>query len=187
MRARARPVHDALCSTHPSPFTTHPSRYSPLAIRSLKQSQIPQFAPQIFGHLGRTRRSTVEVARRILRLQIAPTLECTEWPRLHQHNLAVEHQPAAADPVLVDEGTHVEDALAAGDRTADHPKERSAGKQLLGALGHHPGGVHVRRLSLLATQLCGNPVLEVLHRVAADAELDQMKRHYCPTHHPARS
>ena len=67
------------------------------------------------------------------------------------------------------------------DLAADHPVDRAAVENLLGALGHHARGVDVLGLLdaalLLLVQLRADPVLEVLDRVGADAELDEMKRH----------
>src|SRR5262245_33451847 len=133
----------------------------------------------MLGHPGGAGRSALEVARRILGIEIAPALEGAERPRLHQHQLAVEDEAASSDAVLVDEGTDVEHAFAAHDRAADDPEQRPAVDQLIHPLRHHAGGVDVLAL-LLAMQLLGDPVLQFLDRVAADAKLDEMQGHYCP-------
>src|SRR5262249_51272282 len=74
----------------------------------------------------------------------------------------------------------------AHDLAADHPVERAAVAQLVGALGHHACPVHVlgREPALPALlELLADPILEILDRVTADAELDEMKGHggYCRT------
>ena len=83
-------------------------------------------------------------------------------------------------PSLSVNGRIAEDALAAEDLAPDHPVERAAVEEFVGALRHHAGGVDV--LGLLAAlflllQPLLDPVLEVLDRVAADAELDEMQWH----------
>src|SRR6185437_14966231 len=101
--------------------------------------------------------------------------------RLDQYQFAVEHDATAADAVFVGERADVENALAAGDLAADHPIERAAVAELLGALGHHAGGVDVLGLEaafLFLFELLLDPVFEIRDRVVADAQLDEMKRHY---------
>src|SRR5262245_24710926 len=93
---------------------------------------------------------------------------------------------AAADPFLVDEWPHIDEPLPAHDLAADHPIERAAVAQLVGALGHHARPVHVleREPALAALlELLANPVLEFSDRVTAHAKLDEMKSHdgYCRT------
>src|SRR5439155_22733292 len=116
--------------------------------------------------------------RGVAGLEIAPALEGTPGPRLDQHDLGLKHQAAAADAALVDERTHGQKPLPAHHLPADYPIERAAVGELLGALRHHASGVDV--LGLLAAGAAtffADPGLEILHRVAADAELDQMKGH----------
>src|SRR2546430_17275787 len=87
---------------------------------------------------------------------------------------------AAADALLVDEWAHIEQPLPAHDLAADHPIERAAVAQLLGALGHHARPVHVlgREPAFPALlEFLADPVLEVSDRIAADAKLDEMKGH----------
>ena len=95
-------------------------------------------------------------------------------------------------PSLSVNGRIAEQPLAAEDLALDHPIERAAVDELVGALRHHPGGVDV--LGLLAglfllLQPLLDPVLEVLDRVAADAELEEMQWHgdAFSTGGPARS
>src|SRR5262249_48363562 len=93
---------------------------------------------------------------------------------------------AAADPFLVDERPHIDEPLPAHDLAADHPVERAAIAQLVGALGHHARPVHVleREPALPALlELLADPILEFSDRVTADAKLDEMKGHdgYCRT------
>src|SRR5258707_10814063 len=87
---------------------------------------------------------------------------------------------AAADALLVDEWAHIEQPLPAHDLAADHPIERAAVAQLLGALGHHARPVHVlgREPALPALlEFLADPVLEIFDRIAADAKFDEMKGH----------
>ena len=110
--------------------------------------------------------------------EIAPALERAPRPRLDRRHLRLQHDPAAPDTLLVDERAHRQHPLAAHHLPADHPVERAAADDLVGALGHHARGVDV--LGLLAARapaLLLDPVLEVLDRVAADAELDEMQCH----------
>src|SRR5262249_16298952 len=107
-------------------------------------------------------------------------------PRLDQDELGLEPQWAAADAFLVDEWPHIDEPLPAHDLAADHPVERAAVAQLVGALGHHARPVHVleREPALPALfELLADPILEFSDRVTADAKLDEMKGHdgYCRT------
>ena len=57
-------------------------------------------------------------------------------------------------------------------------RERAAVDELVGTLGHHAGAMQV--LSLLAAgapALLADPILQVLDRVTANAELDEMQCH----------
>jgi hypothetical protein len=79
---------------------------------------------------------------------------------------------------LVDERANVDEALAHGNRTLDHPIERPAVEQLLAAFGHHTR--RVLELALLAAlfqrgQMVLLPGAKILDRIRADAELDEMK------------
>src|SRR5215510_9554813 len=85
---------------------------------------------------------------------------------------------ALADTALVDIGTHRDEPLPAGHLAADHPVERAAVDEFLGALGDHAGAMQV--LGLLAAgapALLADPSLQILDRVTAHAELDEMQRH----------
>src|SRR5215472_3057946 len=145
-----------------------------------QQAQPAQLATQRLRHVLGARRGEVEVAWSIVLREIAPALERPIRPRLDQDELGLEHQMAAADALLVDEWAHIEEPLPAHDLAADHPIERAAVAQLLGALGHHARPVHVlaREPTLPALlELLADPVLEIFDRVAADAKLDEMKGH----------
>src|ERR1043166_8586013 len=160
-------------------------RESWISLRSIQatrsqQPQPAQLAAQSLGHFAGAGRGAVEVLGRVLDGEIAPALERAVQPRLREHQLAVEHQAAAADAVLVDERQHGDDALAAQDLAADHPIERAARAQLVGALRHHARGVDVLGwlpALLLLGELLADPVAQVFDRVAADAELDEMQGH----------
>src|SRR5262245_36602421 len=145
-----------------------------------QEPELAQLATQRLRHIFGAWRGAVEVARGVFGREIAPALERPPWPRLDQDELGLEHQMAAADAFLVDE------PLPAHDLAADHPVERAAVAQLVGALGHHARSVHVlgREPALPALlELLADPILEILDRVTADAKLDEMKGHggYCRT------
>src|ERR1041385_6320572 len=130
--------------------------------------------------MARTRRSAVEVRRSLVGDQIAPALKGPVRAWLHQLDLAVEHDAAAADAVLVPERLDAEDALAAEYLAPDHPEQRAAIQQLIHALRDHAGAVEaLPRLAgfLFLGQLLLDPVLEVLNGIAADAQLDEMQGH----------
>src|ERR1700681_2850386 len=143
----------------------------------LQQAELSELAPQRLRHVLGARRGAVEIARNILGREIAPALERPPGPRLHQDKLRLQHEVAAADPVLVDKAAHVEEPLATHDRTPDHPVERAAVGELVGALGHHARPVQMlaREAALPAVlEPLADPALEILDRVTADAKLDEM-------------
>src|SRR5690242_21198906 len=79
-------------------------RHNPRRATASQQPQLLQLAPHVLGHGAHAGRRAVEVARRVLGLEIAPTLERTVGPRLDQHHLWHQHDAAAPDALLVDEG-----------------------------------------------------------------------------------
>ena len=81
--------------------------------QGLEQPELAQLTAQRLGHVGRAARDAAQIGRRILGIEIAPALECAIRPRPHRHAFGIEHQPAAADAVLIDERADVEDALPA--------------------------------------------------------------------------
>jgi hypothetical protein len=85
-----------------------------------------------------------------------------------------------AAPAPVDEWLDIHEPLPAHHLAADHPVERAAVKQLVGALGHHARGVHVlaRQAALPAVpELLADPVLQIPDRITAHAKLDEMEAH----------
>src|SRR5690606_8464765 len=95
-------------------------------------------------------------------------------------HLRLEHQVAAADALVIDERTDVQQALAALNLCLDDPVERSAVEQLGGPRRHHASRVELLgRLARPAAlvQAEGDPFLQVLDAIAAHTELDEMKRH----------
>src|SRR5262249_49859576 len=151
-----------------------------------QEAELAQLATQRLRHILGTRRGAVEVAWGVFGREIAPALERPPRPRLDQDELRLEHQMAAADPLLVDEWPHIDEPLPAHDFAADHPVERAAVAQFIGALGHHARPVHVlgREPALPALlELLADPILEFFDRVTADAKLDEMQGHggYCRT------
>jgi hypothetical protein len=147
----------------------------------LQQPETPQFTPQTFRHVAGARRRAIEVARGIVRAEIPPALERPIRPWLDRHRLAVQHEMAATDPVLVGEWANVEDALPAHDLSADHPVERAAVDDLGSALGRHAGGVIALARArppagaLARLELLLDPVLKIPNGVAADAKFDEVK------------
>jgi len=86
-------------------------------------------------------------------------------------------------PSLSNERADLEDTLAAHHLAADDPIERAAVGQLIGAFRHHAGAVEALRLLailFLLAELLLDPVLQILDRVAADAEFDEMQGHEAP-------
>ena len=121
---------------------------------------------------------TVQIGWRVGGRKVAPALEGAVRPRLHQLHLAIEHDAAAPDAVLVPERLDAEDALPAQHLTLDHPEQGPAVDELVDALGHHAGAVET--LALLARLLAFrtlllDPVLQVLNGIAADGELDEIE------------
>src|SRR3954462_15601041 len=140
----------------------------------------PEFAAERFRHVAGTGRSAVEIPGNVIVPEIAPALERAPGPRLDQNELRLQHQMAAADSALVHEGPHIEEPLPTHHLAADHPIERAAVAQLVGAFGHHPRLVHVlaRKPALFAIpEFLANPVVELFDRVTADAKLDEVKGH----------
>jgi len=145
-----------------------------------QKPKLPQLPPQCFRHVPGARRGAVEVTRDVFVPEIAPALERPPGSGLDQNELRLQHQMAAADPAPVHERSHVEEPLPTHHLPADHPIERAAVAQLVGALGDHPRPVHVlaREPALFAIlQFLADPVLELFDRVTTDAKLDEMKGH----------
>src|SRR5262245_43093302 len=144
----------------------------------LQQPELAQLAPHRLGHVLGAGRGTLEIGRRVLGFEIAPPLKRPPWPRLDRHDLGSEHQVTLADAALVDIGAHRNELLPASHLAADHPVERATVDQLVGALGNHAGAMQV--LGLLAAgapAFLADPVHQILDRVAAHAELDEMQCH----------
>src|SRR3954471_2706172 len=145
-----------------------------------QEPKLPEFATKGFRHVPGTGRGPVEVTRDVIVPEIAPALKRAPGSRLDKNELRLQHQMAAADAALVHERPHIEEPLPTHHLAADHPIERAAVAQLVGAFGHHPRLVHVlaRKPALLAIpEFLANPVLELFDRVTADAKLDEVKGH----------
>src|SRR5262245_5647672 len=80
-----------------------------------QQPKLAQLAAQRLRHVPGARRGAVEIARSVLVREIAPALECSPRARLNQDDPRLQHQMAAPDPLLVDEGPHLDQALTAHD------------------------------------------------------------------------
>src|SRR3954470_22557809 len=105
--------------------------------------------------------------------QIAPALESPIGARLDQLDLAVEHNAAAADAVLVPERLDAQNAFAAKQFAPDHPIERAAIEQFIDPFRHHAGTMEaLSRLAgfLFLCVLLLDPVLEILDGIATDAK-----------------
>src|SRR6185437_7870399 len=149
-------------------------------VKGLQQAQFAQFAPHLLGHFGRAGGRARQVARGLLGLKIAPPLEGRARARLDQHQFAVEHNLTAPDAVLAGGRPDVENTLAAGDLAADHPIKRAAVAEFIRAFRYHAGSMDVLGLLsafFLFLELLLDPFFEIRDRVAADAELDEMKGH----------
>ena len=99
---------------------------------------------------------------------------------MRRHQLGVEYDATARYAVILDVKPEINDALAHQDDALDHPIERSAVEHLLATARRLQSAMAVlRRLAgaLEALQLLCLPVFELLHRVAADAQLDEMDGH----------
>src|ERR1043165_1589633 len=133
--------------------------------------------------MPRAGRGAVEIRRGLVGDQVAPPLEGPVRARLNQLDLAVEHDAAAADAILVPEWLDAQNALAAKHLAADHPKERAAVEQLIHPFRDHTGAMKAfPRLAgfLFLRVLFFDPVLQVLDGIATDAQLDEMQGHYSP-------
>src|SRR6516165_2531985 len=147
---------------------------------ALQETKLTQLAAQRFGHILSAGRGAIQVTRRIFALQIAPALKRPERAWLDQDWLRLEHQVAATDSISIGERPHIEDALPAHDLAADHPIERSAVAQLVGALRHHSRPVHVLAGQAAFPALfdfLADPILQIPDRITADAKFDEMKGH----------
>ena len=154
----------------------------------LQQTEAPQFAPQIFRHVAGARCDAIEVARGVVRGEVAPPLKRPEGPRLDRDGLAIKHDVAAADALFVDERPDIEDPLPAHDLSAYHPVKRAAADDFGRTLRHHAGrmialaqmGARLARAGLsgalaAALELFLDPVLKVADGVAADAKFNEMQ------------
>src|ERR1700761_2638155 len=102
-------------------FTGEDSASTP----GLHQAKFAQLTAQRFRHRVGTFDDFVEVARRILGREIAPTLKGAVRARLDQNRLAVEGDATPSYAVLVDERTDGADGFAAGDLAFDDPETRA--------------------------------------------------------------
>src|SRR6185437_10292542 len=118
-----------------------------MALPGSHEAEVAQFAPQLLRH-GRARSAPglVEVRRRVLGGEVAPTLEGAKRPRIDRHHFRLEHDAATPDAVLVPIRAQVADALAAGNLAAYHPIERASVGELGRPLRHHAGAVNMLRL-----------------------------------------
>src|SRR5256885_16434371 len=108
--------------------------------------------------------------------QIAPALESPIGARLDQLDLPVQHNAAAADPVLVPERLDAQNAFATKQLAPNHPEKRPAVEQLIDPFRDHAGAMEaLSRLagSVFFGKLVLGPVLQVIGRIATDAQLDE--------------
>src|SRR3954464_12768842 len=133
--------------------------------------------------MARAGRRAVEIKRCVVARKVAPALEGPIRAWLHELDLAIENDAAAADAVLVGERLDAQNALAAEHPASDHPKERAPLEQPLPPLRNHAGPMKAfPRLArfLFPGELLLDPVLQVLNGVATDAKFDEMQGHYSP-------
>src|ERR1700685_3015421 len=158
----------------------HATRLRDCAHLNSHQPKLTQLAAHFFRHRRRAGRRFVEIARGVFHVEVAPALKGTERTRRHQHDLRIEYHAAAPDAVLVAKRPDGADTLTAHDLAADHPVERAAVGQLVGALRHHAGAVDMLGLFAalaLVLELLLDPVLEIADRVGANAKLDEIESH----------
>src|ERR1700730_7911913 len=149
-------------------------------LRGSHQTELAKLPAHLFRHQGRALCHLIQIARSVLRGEVAPALKGTVGPWCNEDYFGIEHQRAASDALFVNEGPHRKDALAAHDFAADHPIERAAVDKFVRALGHHARGVDALRLFAVLPfllELFLDPVLEIADRVTTDAELDEMEWH----------
>ena len=87
---------------------------------------------------------------------------------------------AATDAIGIGERSDGQKPLAAGHLTANDPVERPAIDDFARAFWNHAGrvGLFIRPLQpVVERAIFLDPILEILDRVAADTELDEVKSH----------
>ncbi|KAF1853951.1 hypothetical protein Lal_00005164 [Lupinus albus] len=144
---------------------------------SSEQTERTQFRRHIGRHFAPYRADGGEILGSGLRGQIAPALERPMRGRHRLHPAGGEVQGAIALAFLVGIGVDGENGLAHQDAALDHPIDRSAGQQLVAALGQAAG---VDGDAGLAAGGYGAAVLKLRQMVEvadADGKLDQMERH----------
>src|SRR6516164_986245 len=154
-------------------------------LRILVASKIGQLAAHRFRHRGnRSGRGLAEIGRRGIGGKVSPPLERAHRPRRHGDHLRLHNKSAATDPVLVAERFDANDLLAGGDFATNHPIERATGEDFVNPLWRHPGDVDVtlrKTLFLCGLHALGDPALQLFDGIAANGELDQVKRHEVPS------
>jgi hypothetical protein len=146
----------------------------------LQKAELAQFPPQRFRHGLRPWRYPIEVARTIFVGKVTPALERSPRTRLDQHEFRLEHQLAATNSPLVDKRPHVQESLPTRHFPPDHPIERTAIAEFVRTSGYHARAVDVlagQSAPFALFESAAYPILQLFDRVAADTELDEMKRH----------
>ena len=120
----------------------------------------------------------LEVGRGIGRLEVAPALERPVRCQHHGHQL-LRQADTAAGALLVGRRLQIDDRLAHLHEALDDPVERPAVEDFVTPLRHHARDVpEPRRLQALALRdLLLVPVAQLLDRVDADAQFNEMQRH----------
>src|SRR5581483_61510 len=117
------------------------------------------------------------IGRRVGGIEIAPALERGAGAPQHRHQLLVIDQGAMRF-AFVAGGADVEQCLPRRDLALDHPVERTAIQQFLGALGRLAGEMDkfgLLALLFLFRELALLPVAQFLETVDADTKFDQME------------
>jgi hypothetical protein len=148
----------------------------------LDQPQLGQLLPELRRHGGdAVGGAALEVAGRILGIQIAPALEGTPRRRPHGDELVLQDQQAAGRAVLLGAFGDIQQRLAHLHQALDHPIERPARKQFVPSLGRLERAVEQARVPLAGLaplpEALGLPGCQVLDRIAPHAQLDQMQGH----------
>src|SRR5260221_6399961 len=140
-----------------------------------EQPERPQLPHQLRRQLIAGARA-MTIRRRIVRIEVAPTLERSLRLRFGRHQRMIHCDDAAPVALLVGLDGESDNALAHADEAFDHPVERAAVKDLAGAFGHVARADAARPFAFaqtpLATQL--DEVVEILD---ADRHLDEVKGH----------
>src|SRR5690606_19047620 len=144
----------------------------------LEQPELFEFAAHFFRHLV-IRLATLHIGGRVFRIEIAPSLKGASFLPPRRHDLMIENETAAPDPLAIRELLNTDEPLAAADDTLHHPIKRTTVQQFIRALRRHARymGKHLRLTPTLHLgKPLGLPSGKVCNIISANAELDEMNR-----------